>query len=277
MKLIFNQYWRHILISILGLLLVWILSYSIEVSEFQKRVYTFYKFSSLESHYLYLFHHIICFGPVFIFSMTLPWFKTKFEFISRWWKSILIGSILFCIWDLIFTKLQVWSFNEKYVLGINLGGFPLEEMMWFPLIAYCSLMIHHLLEKKSVFLEYSKWFTFSLLLVQFTFILLFHNRIYTSFSSWVVAAYMLIMYLINKQELLFRYSRSFLIILIPMILADGLLTGMFNEEPVVIYNPLEFSGIRIFSIPIEDFAFGYAFIGIIITIENYLNRRISAL
>ena len=54
-----------------------------------------------------------------------------------------------------------------------------------------------------------------------------------------------------------------------MILFDGLLTGMFTKQALVIYNVEEFSGLRIVSIPIEDFIFGYGFLAIIILLQNW--------
>ncbi|HPH20418.1 MAG TPA: lycopene cyclase domain-containing protein, partial [Haliscomenobacter sp.] len=54
-----------------------------------------------------------------------------------------------------------------------------------------------------------------------------------------------------------RFYRAFLVILIPFLLVDGVLTGGFTQQPVVVYNPAEFMGIRIVSVPVEDAVYGF--------------------
>ncbi|MGO2860726.1 MAG: lycopene cyclase domain-containing protein [Brevibacterium sp.] len=56
-------------------------------------------------------------------------------------------------------------------------------------------------------------------------------------------------------------------------LVDGWLTKL--SDPIVLYNPDEFSGIRFpFDIPIEDFGFGFAMITAVLMLwQRRLNRR----
>ena len=53
------------------------------------------------------------------------------------------------------------------------------------------------------------------------------------------------------------FYASFILILIPFFIVNGILTGSFIETPIVSYNNLENLGIRLFTIPVEDI--GYAF------------------
>ena len=53
---------------------------------------------------------------------------------------------------------------------------------------------------------------------------------------------------------------TFLVILVPFLIVNGILTGTFIEGEVVWYNPEENLGIRIFTIPVEDFGYGFSLI-----------------
>ncbi len=58
---------------------------------------------------------------------------------------IAIVSGLFLIWDIIFTQLGFWGFNERYLTGISLFGLPLGEYLFFLVIPYCCVFIYRVL------------------------------------------------------------------------------------------------------------------------------------
>jgi len=67
----------------------------------------------------------------------------------------------------------------------------------------------------------------------------------------------LIISFLDKSFLINKFYITFLVILVPFLLVNGILTGSFIKQEVVWYNDHENLGIRIFTIPVEDF--GYAF------------------
>ena len=65
---------------------------------------------------------------------------------------------------------------------------------------------------------------------------------------------------------------SYLIILIPFTLVNGVLTGYFTSEPIVWYNDAENLGIRFLTIPIEDYLYYFLMYGISYVIYERLKK-----
>ena len=78
--------------------------------------------------YLYLFLNIF----IIIFPFLLS-FDRKVRFFKKWkflFGSILIVGTSFILWDIFATERGHWSFNDKYLVGLELFGLPIEEIMF---------------------------------------------------------------------------------------------------------------------------------------------------
>jgi lycopene cyclase domain-containing protein len=65
---------------------------------------------------------------------------------------------------------------------------------------------------------------------------------------------------------------TILIVVLFQIPTDGWLTK--TSAPIVIYNPNHFSGLRLpFSIPVEDFLYGFALVSAVLSIWERLRQR----
>ncbi len=64
--------------------------------------------------------------------------------------------------------------------------------------------------------------------------------------------------------------------LIPFLIVNGLLTGTGLDEPVVIYNSNEITGIRFFTIPLEDFFFGMLMVLMNVAGMEFLQKNYPA-
>lgn len=208
-----------------------------------------------------------------IASFLIPFlysFENRMKYIKRWkavFSAISITAIFFIIWDIIFTKMGVWSFNPRYHSGIEFFELPIEEWLFFICIPYASIFIHvafHYFFPKvslsnitvrivywvlimvllpTIFLQYDKWYT----VVNYSFLVLVLT--YTVFKV---------------PNVLNTFFITFLIILVPFAIVNGILTGSLIDEPVVSYNDAENLGIRLGTIPIEDI--GYAFTMILMSL-----------
>ena len=208
--------------------------------------------------YLYLLLNLGSISIPLLYS-----FNKKMNFIKQWktvFMAIILVAIFFIIWDVIFTKNGIWGFNEAYHLPYKIAGLPIDEMLFFICIPYASIFIHYSLEyfKPKVLLsdKIVNQITYFLLIV--TAITLFFNldKWYTSINYSLLILTLLVALFLAKY-ILKRFYISFVIILVPFLIVNGILTGSFIPEPVVWYNNTENLGIRLFTIPIEDI--GYAF------------------
>ncbi len=207
---------------------------------------------------LYLFLNIASFVIPFLYS-----FENRMKYIKRWkavFSAILITAIFFIIWDVIFTKIGVWSFNPRYHTGIIFFDLPIEEWLFFICIPYASIFIHfafhYFFPNVSLTDRTVKTIYWILLFVLLPTIIIHYDKLYTAINFSVML--LLLTYTVfNVPTILNTFFITFLIVLIPFSIVNGILTGSFIEEPVVSYNNAENLGIRLGTIPIEDI--GYAF------------------
>lgn len=207
---------------------------------------------------LYFFLNIGSLFIPFLYS-----FDHRMNYVKRWkalFSGIIITAIFYIIWDIIFTKMGVWSFNARYHSGIEFFDLPIEEWLFFICIPYASLFIHfafhYFFPKVSLSDKAVKNIYWVLMAVLLPTIFLHYDKMYTAVNYSVLV--LLLTYTVFKvPAILNTFFITFLIILIPFSLINGILTGSFIDEPVVYYNNSENLGIRLVTIPIEDI--GYAF------------------
>ncbi|MCW8898841.1 MAG: lycopene cyclase domain-containing protein [Flavobacteriales bacterium] len=207
---------------------------------------------------LYLIILLLSFSIPFAYS-----FEKKMHFIKHWKAvlgSISIVAIVYIVWDVIFTKIGVWGFNPTYYLGITIFNLPIEELLFFFLIPYASIFIHYSLQyffpKAKLSNKFVVPFTWVFIALLVVLIAMNMGKLYTQING-VFLVFALLLGLLDKNKTLHRFYISYMVILIPFAIVNGILTGSFIDEPIVWYNNVENLGIRFFTIPVEDF--GYAF------------------
>lgn len=221
--------------------------------------------------YLYLLLNLGSVSVPFIFS-----FHPKLKFYNYWKPlalGILISMLIFIPWDVFFTKQGIWGFNDTYFLGPKFFGLPFEEWLFFICIPYACVFTHYALLYYFPKMALSESTT---KLISYVFIGLLSILSILNYDKWYtlinfsVAAILLSIVIIKKPSLLQSYYLTFLVMLIPFFIVNGILTGSFIENEVVWYNNNENLGIRLFTIPIEDSVYAFTLILIsIFTIECF--------
>jgi lycopene cyclase domain-containing protein len=89
--------------------------------------------------------------------------------------------------------------------------------------------------------------------------IVYKDRAYTAVNFTFTVLLLGLVYL-TQRKLLSQFYFSYLLILIPFAIVNGILTGSYIEGQVVWYNDLENLGIRLGTIPFEDLFYGMSLI-----------------
>ncbi|MBL7682357.1 MAG: lycopene cyclase domain-containing protein [Flavipsychrobacter sp.] len=210
----------------------------------------------MNPHYTYLLIDVLTVLFPFLLS-----FDKKVAFYKQWknlWVGLLGTGALFIAWDVWFTAMGVWSFNDTYITGIKLAGLPIEEWAFFLVVPYSCVFIYECLlcyfpfrQKKDWGWNVILWLGIAVLAVGF----MNSYRAYT-FSAFSLCGFaMILLYVMRNRFPTFNAAAfvvCYIISLLPFLIVNGFLTAL----PVVMYDDAENLGIRIYTIPFEDCFYG---------------------
>jgi lycopene cyclase domain-containing protein len=222
----------------------------------------------MDTHFTYLILNLACIFFPFILS-----FDKKIAYYKLWkplFIGILISAAFFIIWDILFTKLGVWSFNPTYIMGIYIFNLPIEEILFFITVPYACIFIYEVVNgytKRDV-IGCGKPYSVVISVICLVLIILFHDKTYTLVNASICLIMLLYAAFIYKSQNLGRFFLAYFISLIPFLICNGLLTAL----PVVIYNNNENMNLRLFTIPLEDTLYGLSLMLIPILIMDYFKK-----
>lgn len=205
-------------------------------------------------------------------------FDRKVAFFRKWrflFPAMLLPVVCYLVWDIVFTRAGVWSFNPRFIKGLYLVNLPLEEVLFFLVVPYCCAFIYECI--RCYFPAIGK-ITRADKLLQWTGLLLliaglvFFRRAYTSVTFCLTAAFIAMIYAFPGFFRGFSaayFLVSYAVALLPFLVVNGFLTAL----PVVEYNNAENLGFRIYTIPFEDVFYGMLLMLMIIAL--YERRRNS--
>lgn len=206
-------------------------------------------------------------------------FDKKLQFYKQWkylLPSILIVAAVFILFDIYFTKLGVWGFNSIHHSNILIFNLPLEEWLFFILVPYASIFLHESVVLYFPDLKLSQTTTKAItifLIVGFVVLAIFNiHRMYTFYTSGLMV-FTLLLSLLDQSEVIRRFYITFILILVPFIAVNGILTGSLIQEEVVWYNNTENLDIRFLTIPIEDAGYGFSLILLSLLLKEKLRQN----
>lgn len=202
--------------------------------------------------YLLLDLAVLFFPLILSFDKRVAFYKT--------WKalfySILIVGSGFIIWDILFTKIDIWQFNPEYICGIYFFNLPIEECLFFIVVPYASVFIYECI--RVYFKNYYSVKTtqaLSLLFITANVVMLLfgYDKVYTVINSIIALILLIYLNYIVKWKQLNLFYLAFTVCLLPFALCNGILTSW----PVLIYNDSQNLSIRLGTIPIEDLFYNF--------------------
>lgn len=240
-------------------------------------------------HFFYLCVDLGCFLVPFLFS-----FHPKLRFYLRW-KSYVVGalfmSVLFIPWDIFFTAKGIWGFSDAYTMGWKLGGLPLEEWLFFICIPYACLFTYHcfrLLIKTPLSEIWGTGIGWFVVVLNLAVAISYIDRWYTFAAHGLCAFFLILHLLFFKTRYLNWFFMMYVVILIPFLTSNGILTGLdfwsypfintspeFIAEKIVWYNNDHNLGLRFFSMPADDLAYGMLMLLMVVTGYEWAERRSS--
>ena len=206
-------------------------------------------------------------------------FDKKLQFYKQWiyiLPSIFIVALFYILFDIYLTKIGVWGFNPRYFSNILIFNLPVEEWLFFIVIPYASIFLHESLALYFPHFQLSQSTSNILsivLIVLITMVVsLNFDKTYTVyiFSTLILA---LFLSFFDNTGVMKRFYLTFLVILIPFIAVNAILTGSFIDGEVVWYNDNENLGIRFLTIPIEDIGYAFSLILLNLLLIGKIKRK----
>ncbi len=215
----------------------------------------------------------------------------RLRFVDRWGdfaRACTIVLVCFVAWDIVFTRMGIWGFDGRYHLGFRIAGLPIEELLFFVCIPYACLFTYHslrVLDKADWLDSIARPLLFALAGLVAVLFALNAKKIYTATTLLLILP--LLMWLLWQNPPWFgQMLVAYLILCIPFVLTNGLLTGItfwnypvLNLAPdgivdhVVWYDNTQNMAVRFSSIPFDDFFYFFLMFGLNVSLFEFFGSR----
>lgn len=221
---------------------------------------------------IYLLLLLGCFAVSLAFSFDKKIrFYTKLRYLL---PAIIFSGAVFIMWDIRFEEVGIWRFNPEFLSGIFILNLPVEEWLFFLIFPYMCVLIYEFLIYKLPHFEKPNLFVAVSLVLLIAFVLLtyfYRQKLYTFFNFFLLSVYF--GYTVLRNRFKQHYTKFYLtwfIALIPFFIIQLLALTL----PVIEYNYEHIIGVRILSIPVENFFYFFLLLIMNLTIYEYMKKQI---
>ncbi len=222
----------------------------------------------MNAEYL-IFNIVVAAGPIACS------FEKRVYFFKRWHQAVaavLIVAVPFIIWDALVTGSH-WWFNERFISGVYIAGLPLGEWLFFLTVPFACLFVWEVLNleterlDREITLNAFIWVAVASLVGT---VCLALGKHYTMLVAYALALIPIVDKILKTGILKRSLTYIFLLISTGLML---IFNGYLTARPVVLYNADYQLDWRVFTIPVEDFGYGYALLLLTLMLYEYLKRR----
>lgn len=213
---------------------------------------------------------------ILIFPLILS-FKWKFKYYKFYkplFASITVVGLVYIIWDAIVTFRGDWWFNEEYLIGFKLAGLPIEEILFFIVVPYSCIFIYenfvYFIKDKEIL--YNKYFYYLISILFVILGLIFYYQDYTILSMLSCA---LFFFIANQFYPNILKSRLYWFYIILSFVAFLIFNYILTSTIIVFYNPEAIWGIRITTIPLEDFFYNFSMLSFYLMFYLYFKNKLK--
>lgn len=198
---------------------------------------------------------IIIFPILFSFDKKVSYYKNIFSVLI----STLTVGLIYILWDVFAVIRGDWYFNPDFVSEIFFFNLPAEEVLFFITVPYSCIFIYEVIKSYTGerLLSINPRYLLILIFILIIIALIFYTQYYTFTVLLFSAAFLLIaLYFFNSIIKSRVYWLTVIISYFPFFIVNYFLTSLH----VVQYNAEAIWGIRVLTIPLEDFFYSYSLI-----------------
>ncbi len=202
-------------------------------------------------------------------------FHGKVRYFRKWpaasLAAVLVG-IPFVAWDAVMTRSGAWSFNAGYAGNLRILSLPLGELFFFLAVPFSCLFIYEAVgaySREKTTGGRFPWLAASAACAAGA--VLLRGRLYTSTVLAATCAFLLLAAFLSRLLSSRRFWLAIGLSYAPFLLFNGILTAL----PVVSYGKMAIIGVRVGSIPVEDFLYSFCLLGFTILAYSHITHAAS--
>lgn len=196
------------------------------------------------------------------------------QYLLQAFVSIIVVGAVYIGWDAWAASRGHWAFNPDHVHSIRFLGLPLEEILFFVVVPYASLFVWKTIlfyrrekEDKMPFTPYR-----SGVLIAAVGIAMWFGKgyEYTAIAAWATALFLFADYGFRirlTSTVSYWFTQGF------VVLATLIFNGYLTARPIVTYGEAFQLGLRIYTIPVEDFVYGFSLTSWVMLVFSLLLQK----